>query len=186
MAEYIDKKEALAILRNFWHVKHNGTLIYSAEIDQAITEVRDLQPADVAPVRHGRWNHLRAGDWTSTYECSVCARRVVVAGDKDKADVYKMQELCKAVNAVANAAPTITLDDLRPSGRWIDAKAQHPPLDKMVLVIVNGKPKNNITLDRAYELAEWEPEGWCLEMWPEWMETEVSHWMYLPEPPKEG
>ena len=106
-------------------------------------------------------------------------------GRREINHVYKMQELCKAVNAVANAAPTITLDDLRPSGRWIDAKAQHPPLDKMVLVIVNGKPKNNITLDQAYELAEWEPEGWCLEMWPEWMEAEVSHWMPLPEPPKE-
>lgn len=77
-------------------------------------------------------------------------------------DLY-IEDLELAIEAMENAS-TLTLDDLRPSGRWIDAKAQHPPLDKMVLVIVNGKPKNNITLDRAYELAEWEPEGWCLEM----------------------
>lgn len=32
--------------------------------------------------------------------------------------VYKMQELCKAVRAVAKAAPTIDLESLRPTGEW--------------------------------------------------------------------
>lgn len=40
-------------------------------------------------------------------------------GRREINHVYKMQELCKAVRAVANAAPTITLDDLIPHGRWI-------------------------------------------------------------------
>ena len=39
-------------------------------------------------------------------------------GRREINHVYKMQELCKAVRAVANAAPTITLDDLIPHGRW--------------------------------------------------------------------
>ena len=33
--------------------------------------------------------------------------------------VYKMQELCKAVRAVAKAAPTIDPESLRPQGKWI-------------------------------------------------------------------
>lgn len=39
-------------------------------------------------------------------------------GRREINHVYKMQELCKAVRAVANAAPTITLDDLIPHGWW--------------------------------------------------------------------
>lgn len=35
--------------------------------------------ADVAPVVHGRWKLLHAGDWTSVYVCSVCGRRETVA-----------------------------------------------------------------------------------------------------------
>lgn len=69
---------------------------------------------------------------------------------------------------------------------WISVKDALPEPDVSVLVIVNGKPHKNITLVGAYELAEFDSEeGWILEMWPEWMNAEVSHWMPLPEPPKE-
>lgn len=69
---------------------------------------------------------------------------------------------------------------------WISVKDRLPEPDVLILVIANGKPHKNITLEGAYELAEYDPEGWILEMWPEWMDAEVTHWMPLPEPPKEG
>lgn len=69
--------------------------------------------------------------------------------------------------------------------RWIPVKERLPEPGKMVLLIVNGKVKN-ITLIGAYELGEFDTdEGWILEMWPEWKDPKVTHWMPLPEPPEE-
>ena len=72
-------------------------------------------------------------------------------------------------------------------GKWISVKDRLPDYMGEVLVIVSGKPHENITLDGAYEIAEYDPvEGWILEMWPEWCSGVVTHWMPLPEPPEEG
>lgn len=50
---------------------------------------------------------------------------------------------------------------------WISVKDRLPEDMGEVLVIVSGKPHENITLDGAYEIAEYDPvEGWILEMWP--------------------
>ena len=68
---------------------------------------------------------------------------------------------------------------------WISVKDKLPDQNEEVLVIVNGKPKKNITLNCAYELAEYDPyEGWIMEMWPEWEGAVVTHWMPMPQPPK--
>ena len=69
--------------------------------------------------------------------------------------------------------------------KWISVEDRVPEVDVSVMVIVSGKPTSNITLKNAYELAEYDPEGWILEMWPEWVDAKVSYWMSLPEPPKE-
>lgn len=69
---------------------------------------------------------------------------------------------------------------------WISVKDRLPEGFIEVLVIVSGKPHENITLDGAYEIAEYDPvEGWILEMWPEWGSGVVTRWMPLPEPPEE-
>ena len=69
--------------------------------------------------------------------------------------------------------------------RWIHVSEQLPEPDVYVLVIAYGKPAKNVTLRGAVELAEYDPEGWILEMWPEWTDANVTHWMPLPEAPKE-
>ena len=70
--------------------------------------------------------------------------------------------------------------------QWISVKDRLPDYMGEVLVIVSGKPHENITLDGAYEIAEYDPvEGWILEMWPEWCSGVVTNWMPLPEPPEE-
>lgn len=68
--------------------------------------------------------------------------------------------------------------------RWIPVEERLPELDELVLVIASGKPKENITLDNAVELATLYSDGWCLEMCPEWTGATVTHWMPLPELPK--
>ena len=68
---------------------------------------------------------------------------------------------------------------------WISVDDKLPDQSGEVLVIVSGNPQKNITLDCAYELAEYDPyDGWIMEMWPEWEDAVVTHWMPLPEPPK--
>lgn len=69
--------------------------------------------------------------------------------------------------------------------RWIPVEERLPDYDDLVLVIASGKPKENITLDEAFELATLYSDGWCLETWPEWTGANVTYWMPLPEPPKE-
>lgn len=71
--------------------------------------------------------------------------------------------------------------------RWIPVTERLPETEANVLVVANGNPHSNITLERAYELAIFSiDEGWILEMWPEWEDPDVTHWMPLPEPPKEA
>lgn len=70
---------------------------------------------------------------------------------------------------------------------WISVNDRLPDQDGEVLVIVSGTPQKNITLNCAYELAEYDPyDGWIMEMWPEWEDAVVTHWMplSLPQPPK--
>lgn len=68
--------------------------------------------------------------------------------------------------------------------RWIPVTERLPELDELVLVIASGKPKENITLDNAVELATLYSDGWCLEMCPQWTGATVTHWMPLPEAPE--
>lgn len=71
-------------------------------------------------------------------------------------------------------------------GIWMNASERMPEGGQIVLVTVSGKPQSNITLEYAYELAEWSiEEGWILNCWPEWKGAKVTHWMPLPEPPTE-
>lgn len=65
---------------------------------------------------------------------------------------------------------------------WVSVSERMPDEDQVVIVIANGKPRENITLDGAFELAEWsERDGWFLECWPEWEDPVVTHWMQLPK-----
>ena len=90
-------------------------------------------------------------------------------------------ELCDSVDMAISALRQ------REHPQWISVKDRLPDYMGEVLVIVSGKPHENITLDGAYEIAEYDPvEGWILEMWPEWCSGVVTHWMPLPEPPEEG
>lgn len=70
---------------------------------------------------------------------------------------------------------------------WISVKERLPDEGEGdVAAVVSGKPRRNVTLDNAIELAEYDRnEGWILEMWPEWTNANITHWMALPEPPKE-
>lgn len=80
-------------------------------------------------------------------------------------------------------APTIEARE-----QWISVKDRLPEdSDEFVLVIATGIINRNRSLINAFELAcYYTGEGWILENYPECKNIKVTHWMPLPEPPKEG
>lgn len=115
-------------------------------------------------------------------DVELCLKRMMVgAYDLVKEQAMEIQELQNslAVFGHVNAA----LRDKVPE--WIPASERLPEPEKMVLLIVSGKIKNISFVD-AYDLGEFDTdEGWILEMWPEWKDHKVTHWMPLPELPEE-
>lgn len=99
-------------------------------------------------------------------------------------------DLVEAADRIANQSTHIAalqqeIEKLRAQlPRWIPVEERLPDYDDLVLVIASGKPKENITLDEAFELATLYSDGWCLETWPEWTGANVTYWMPLPEPPE--
>ena len=79
MAEYIEREAAIKVLRE--KATANSPSSFYRGLFTASYELDDIPAADVAPVRHGRWE-ARAiprsdpdGDWIALeYHCSLCNR----------------------------------------------------------------------------------------------------------------
>lgn len=71
--------------------------------------------------------------------------------------------------------------------KWISVEERLPEMSDIVLVIANGKPREHITLINAFLIASyWGEEGWIADGFEGWDKLAVTHWMPLPEGPKEG
>lgn len=71
--------------------------------------------------------------------------------------------------------------------RWISAEEGLPEVSDVVLVIANGQPRPGVTLHNAFLIASyWAEDGWIADGYEDWQSINVSHWMPLPEAPKEG
>ena len=57
--------------------------------------------------------------------------------------------------------------------------------NEQVLVVVNGEHKGKCFFNALLLGTYYHKEGWILEMFPEWENPIVTHWLPLPEPPKE-
>lgn len=74
---------------------------------------------------------------------------------------------------------------LQAAQRWRNPKKRLPDPDVGVLAIVSGKQHPNITLDKAYCIAEYLPdEGWIVSEYPECTDLEILAWMPLPPAPE--
>lgn len=70
--------------------------------------------------------------------------------------------------------------------RWIPVTERLPEVgEEFVLVCVNGR-YHNIKFAGAAEIAMYDEDGWWIEAYPEWKNPRVTHWMPLPDAPKEG
>ena len=72
---------------------------------------------------------------------------------------------------------------------WISVEDRLPEDNvdgETVLAVVSGKPRENIELIGALMTAGYfTGEGWVINEYPEWENPTVTHWMPLPQPPKE-
>lgn len=69
--------------------------------------------------------------------------------------------------------------------RWIPVTERLPEVgEEFVLVCVNGR-YHNIKFAGAAEIAMYDEDGWWIEAYPEWKNPRVTHWMPLPDAPKE-
>lgn len=59
---------------------YNGCRCRACWVDDMLDEVDCFQPADVAPVVHGRWTHLGGDEWC----CSACGFVITTEGNWDK------------------------------------------------------------------------------------------------------
>lgn len=121
-------------------------------------------------------------DCTNKCDCATCEYRNVSdkIGEKFCFDVL----MDRAADRIEKQDAEIkALRDKVPE--WIPVSERLPEPEKMVLLTVSGKFKNISFVD-AYELGEFDTdEGWILEMWSEWKEPKVTHWMPLSELPEE-
>ena len=66
MAEYIERETAIAWFMPYAHVGE------SIDADVVISDIKGMKAADVAPVRHGRWE--RTADGAAL--CTACKRKM--------------------------------------------------------------------------------------------------------------
>lgn len=96
---------------------------------------------------------------------------------------YNPEDYDYGTNWLAYAYPPAHID----REAWVSVEDRLPEDNKdgeTVLVIVSGKPHENITLHRAIMTAGYfQGEGWVVNEYPEWESPEVTYWMPLPEPP---
>ena len=80
MAEYIERKAALAEMEELFHnTDQNGE--EQVGFLKCHRIVRTLPAADVAPVVHGEWVLEDHDEYGKQYECSVCGRSIVTRGN---------------------------------------------------------------------------------------------------------
>lgn len=70
MAEYIERETAIAWFMPYAHAGE------SIDADVVISDIKGMKNADVAPVRHGRWERVipskSAAKWSTKVSCSNC------------------------------------------------------------------------------------------------------------------
>lgn len=68
---------------------------------------------------------------------------------------------------------------------WIKEEDEVPAGNELVLCVVTGK-YGGVTFREAILMGSWdERDGWILEMYPDIENPNVTHWMELPEGPRE-
>lgn len=83
MDEYINREEAIKIAESCGtqNASHLGSVYSGSVIADYIAEyISMIPPADVVPVRHGRWIDKDKYTFGRMYDCSICGTRILDNG----------------------------------------------------------------------------------------------------------
>lgn len=129
---------------------------------------------------HKRSNGIKSGYWSPVKKEELVQR--LAAYEDTGATPEQLKIIEEEYSRMAHE-----LAMLRQQNQWIPVSERLPQdPNELVLTMVSGKPARNITLEKAYEIALYNPDdGWILEMYPEWEDAQPIAWMPLPEPYKE-
>ena len=96
-----------------------------------------------------------------------------------------LYDICKHIDRGTHTLASPACDAFDPGMRWIPVTERLPEVgEEFVLVFVNGR-YHNIKFAGAAEIAMYDEDGWWIEAYPEWKNPRVTHWMPLPDAPKE-
>lgn len=96
------------------------------------------------------------------------------------ATVQHQNEQLREANALTVKATTDRL-----CREWVSVKERLPEREEYVLMLVSGK-FSCLAFDHAYMIGHHAgAEGWIVDEYPEWENPGVTHWMPLPDAPKE-
>ena len=76
MAEYVTKEQVIDWYRPY------GQTDEHIPFETLVSDLRDMKAADVAMVRHGRWEHSRTYYEMDECNCSLCGQLMTTAIDK--------------------------------------------------------------------------------------------------------
>lgn len=126
------------------------------------------------------------GEVLGLFESAPDFQIVLTLNDASDEELRKLMEGVRHECVILPGGTELSMVELvEPENKWIPVTEGLPEHTENVLVLCTDKFAN-VRLEQAYLLAQYNPEdGWILEMWPEKESPNVTHWMPLPELPKE-
>ena len=100
MADYISRKKAVEAIQyrvcqghgNKEHICERGSCAYCG-IMEIMSDISSIEAADVQPVKHGRWIHIR-GLW---WQCSNCEDNLIfTTSDRGRTEIHRYCSKCGA------------------------------------------------------------------------------------------
>lgn len=108
--------------------------------------------------------------------------------------MQELEKILEEIRKIGNiqfssyTKPLIAVEDVEKiickhmNAGWIPVEERLPENDEFVLVTVDGI-YNSTTFSYAIQLASYyKDDGWIIEGYPDWEDSNVSAWLPLPEP----
>ncbi len=182
---YIEREKAIEVIKNFAKAAISDGQKALDPVDDIVMLCRavDMIPAaDVEEVKHGEWIYhecVASHEGTiSGYSCSVCSAAV----DEDVFDTDEFHKnhcgYCgaKMGGNVKNTEHFVDVNKMV-QNQWISVNEQVPETYIEVLVCFKSDGSNVIAFVNRF--GKW--KNACTD---NFIESEITHWMPLPEPPK--
>lgn len=124
------------------------------------------------------WRDKKMEQLTQSKDCPAAGQEDVLAKLAAYEDTGLTPEQIREIDKLYSEQAK-ELHDLK---TWILCSERLPENDEIVLVQVSGRPRKNIVLEYALQLAAYESGEWSIDEYPEWDTPDVICWRPLPEP----